>query len=136
MAVTKSLIFANFTISNSTGGDSLTYENHETESAEVTITPITDQVGPGRTLPAGFDITASVRSLNTNVYSSSYVYGRNTAAEPVLGRIKFNGATGAQNIEIGPTIINVRRDYDGNRAGIVIELSERTTNVQSIVVES
>lgn len=136
MAITKSIITQNVNICNADGTSQLRYELPETESIELTITPVSDTVGAGRTLAAAFDISGTVRLLNTNVYTDTRVYGSNTAAEPVAARIVFNGVPGALNMNVGPTIINARRDYSGNRSGVILEFTERVTNVEAFITES
>jgi len=136
MAITKSLIFQNITIANADGASQITYELPETESATITVEPVNDTVGAGRTLTSAFDISAEVRVLNTNVYSDTRVYGSNTAAEPVLGRMIFRGVAGSININAGSTLISGRRDYSGNRSGVILSFSERVTNVEAFLIES
>jgi hypothetical protein len=138
MAITKSLVFQNVVIANADGTSQVTYENPITETLTVSITPVTDTVGAGRTLPASYDVAVEgVRLLNTNVYNDARVYGSNTAAEAVLGRMIFRGVAGALNLNIGSTLINGRRDYgDANRAGVVLSFSERVTNVEAFIIES
>jgi hypothetical protein len=136
MAITKSIIVNNITIQDANGANGVTYELPLTESVEVTVTPVTDQVAAGRTLASAFDISGTVKILNTNVYSDARVYGRNTAAEAVLGRIVFNGATGAQSMNCGPTIINGQRKYEDGRATIELTFTEKVTNVEAFIIES
>ena len=138
MAITKSLVFQNVALANADGTSQTTFELPITETLTITINPVTDTVGAGRTLPASYDVSCEgVRLLNTNVYNDFRVYGSNTAAEPVTARMIFRGVSGALNLNVGATIINGRRDYgDANRAGVVLSFTERVTNVEAFVIES
>jgi hypothetical protein len=136
MAITKAIICQNVQIANADGASATTYELPETESIELTIEAVNDTVGAGRTLPSAYDVSGSVRLLNTNVYNDTRVYGSNTAAEPTTARIIFRGVSGALNMNVGATILNGKRDYTGNRAGVVLTFTERVTNVEAFIIES
>lgn len=135
MAITKSLVFSNVTLQNTTGASPTTYDNHVVDTVEVTITPVSDTVKDGRTLDASYDISLTVGLLNTNILSDSRVY-TDTAQEPVSARIVFNGATGARTLNIGNVYINGRKDYSGNRDVALLTATIRTTNVSATIIES
>lgn len=136
MAITKAIIIQNVQIANADGASATTYELPETESIELTVEAVNDTVGAGRTLPSAYDVSGSVRLLNTNVYNDTRVYGSNTAAEPTTARIIFRGVSGALNMNVGATLLNAKRDYTGNRAGVVLTFTERVTNVEAFIIES
>jgi hypothetical protein len=136
MAITRSLIFQNVVLANANGASQTTYELPETESVEITVTPVNDTVGAGRTLVASFDISGTVRLANTNVYNDARVYGSNTAAEPVEARIIFRGVAGSININAGPTFLNGVSKYDGNRKFTELTFTERVTNVEAFMIET
>jgi hypothetical protein len=135
MAITKALVFSNVTLQNTTGASPITYDNHVVDTAEVTITPVTDTVKDGQTLSASYDVSLTVGLLNTNILADSRVY-TDTAQEPVLARIQFNGATGSRTLNIGNVYINGMKDYSGNRDVAMITATIRTTNVASVIIES
>jgi len=135
MAITKSLVFSNVTLQNTTGASPLTYENHVVDTVEITITPVVDTVRNGQTLTASYDVSFAVGLLNTAVLADARVYA-DTSATPVLGRLLFNGATGARTLNIGNVYINGRKDFSGNRDVAMLSATIRTTNVASVIIES
>jgi hypothetical protein len=135
MAITKSLVFQNVTVQNANGASPTTYDNHVVDTVEITVTPVNDTVKAGMTLAASYDVSFTVGLLNTNILSDSRVYS-DTAAEPVLARIVFNGATGATNLNVGQLYINGHSDYSGNRRVALISGTIRTTNVAATIIES
>lgn len=135
MAATKALVFQNVLIASSTGTGANTYPLHLTESAEVTITPVTDTVDDGQTLASAFDVTFAVNVYNTTLLADPFVYF-DSSKTPTTARIRFVGATGAQNLNVENVIINGSRTFDGNRTAIRLEGSKRVTNSQNAVIVS
>jgi len=135
MAATKALVFSSLNIASATGTGPNNYALHVTESAEVTITPVTDTVDDGQTLASAFDVSFAVNVYNTTLLADPFVYF-DSSKTPVLARIRFNGATGAQNINVENVIINGSRVFDGNRTAIRLEGSKRVTNSQNAAIVS
>lgn len=124
MSVTKPLIFTNVGIANADGTGVTFYPLNVSESATVTVTPTTDMLENGQTLPAFFDVEVQVVSFNANIYSDTRVYSNSTVT-PSQARMILSGATGAQTLNIGPTYITATRVYDGNRTGIQLTATQR-----------
>ena len=124
MSVTKPIIFTNVGIANADGSSLTYYPLNVSESATVTVTPTSDMVENGQTLPAYFDVEATILSFNANLYSDTRVY-TNSTVTPTLARIVLSGATGAQTLNIGPTYVSAVRVYDGNRTGVQITATQR-----------
>ncbi len=135
MAATKALVFSSINIASSAGANPNNYPLHVTESAEVTITPVTDTVDDGQTLASAFDVSFAVNVYNTTLLADPFVYF-DSAATPVLARVQFKGATGAQTLNVENVIINGSRTFDGNRTAIRLEGSKRVTNSQNAVIVS
>jgi len=133
MAVTKTLIFSNLTIANATGGAANTYPLHVTESAEVTLTPVTDTVDDGQTLASAYDVSFTVDVFNTTLLSDPHVY-KDASTSPVLARIIFNPATGGQQLNVENVYINANRDFSGNRTAIRLTGTKRVTNAANGVI--
>jgi hypothetical protein len=133
MAVTKTLVFSNVQISNgATGLATNAYPLHLTESAEVTITPVNDTVQDGQTIVSAYDVTFSVNMMNTQVLLDPFIY-KDASAAPVLARITFKGASGAQTLNIENVYINGARTFDGNRTQVSLSGSKRGVTLDSAV---
>jgi hypothetical protein len=132
MPITKPLIFTNVGIGNADGTGITYYPLHVSESATVTVTPTSDVVDAGLTLNAFYDLEVQVVSFNTNLFSDARVY-TNTTAEPTYATMFLAGATGAQTLNIGQTLISATRVYDGNRTGIQITCTKRAVSDELLV---
>lgn len=132
MAITKPLIFTNVGIGDSNGSNITYYPLHVSESAVVTVTPTSDIVDAGLTLHAFYDMSVEIISFNTNLYADNRVY-TNTSAEPKYATLFLSGATGAETLNIGQTLISATRVYDGNRTGISLTCTKRATSDQQLV---
>jgi len=132
MAVTKTLVFQNVLIASATGTGPNTYPLHVTESAEVTIEPVTDTVDDGQTLASAFDVSFTVDVYNTTLLSDPFIYA-DSSATPTRARIQFVGATGAQTLNVENVVINANRVFDGNRTAIRLTGSKRVTNAFNAV---
>ena len=132
MAITKPLVFTNIGIADANGSNVTYYPLHVSESATVTLTPVTDTVEDGQTLTASFDLAFEAVSFNTNLYSDARVY-TNTTAEPTRATIILSGATGAQTLNIGGVYVTGNRVFDGNRTGIQITASKRAVSGDLLV---
>jgi hypothetical protein len=132
MAVTKTLVFSNVAISAGSGSATNAYPLHLTESAEVTITPANDTVQDGQTIVSAYDVTFSVNLMNTAVLADPHVY-KDASANPVLARITFRGASGAQTMNVENVIINANRTFDGNRTQVNLSGSKRSVTLDSSV---
>ena len=133
MAVTKTLVFQNVLIASATGTGANTYPLHVTESAEVTVEPVTDTVDDGQTLASAFDVSFTVNVYNTTLLADPFIYA-DASATPTRARISFVGATGAQTINVENVIINANRVFDGNRTAVQLTGSKRVTNAFNAVV--
>jgi hypothetical protein len=132
MAITKPLIFTNIGIGDANGTNITYYPLHVSESATVTVTPTADVVDNGQTLNAYYDLEVQAISFNTNLFSDTRVY-TNTTAEPTYATMFLVGATGAQNLNIGQTIISATRVYDGNRTGVQLTCTKRAVSDDTLV---
>lgn len=132
MPITKPLIFTNIGIGNSDGSGITYYPLHVSESATVTVTPTSDLVDAGLTLNAFYDISVEIISFNTNLYADTRVY-TNTTAEPTYATMFLSGATGAETLNIGQTLISATRVYDGNRTGISLTCTKRAVSDELLV---
>lgn len=132
MAITKPLIFTNVGIGDANGTNITFYPLHVSESATVSVTPTADVVDAGLTLNAYYDISVECISFNTNLFSDARVY-TNTSAEPKFATMFLSGATGAQTLNIGETLISATRVYDGNRTGIQITCTKRAVSDELLV---
>jgi hypothetical protein len=132
MPITKPLIFTNIGIGNSDGSGITYYPLHVSESATVTVTPTSDLVDAGLTLNAFYDISVEIISFNTNLYADTRVY-TNTSAEPTYATMFLSGATGAETLNIGQTLISATRVYDGNRTGISLTCTKRAVSDELLV---
>jgi hypothetical protein len=132
MPITKPLIFTNIGIGNSDGSGIIYYPLHVSESATVTVTPTSDLVDAGLTLNAFYDISVEIISFNTNLYADNRVY-TNTTAEPTYATMFLSGATGAETLNIGQTLISATRVYDGNRTGISLTCTKRAVSDELLV---
>jgi hypothetical protein len=132
MPITKPLIFTNIGIGNSDGSSITYYPLHVSESATVTVTPTSDLVDAGLTLNAFYDISVEIISFNTNLYADNRVY-TNTSAEPTYATMFLSGATGAETLNIGQTLISATRVYDGNRTGISLTCTKRAVSDELLV---
>jgi len=132
MSITKTLVFSNIGISNADGTGTTTYPLHVTESAEVSIEPVTDPVDDNQTLSSAFDASFSVNVFNATILSDIRVY-KDTTKSPTLARMSFNSATGGQTLNIENVFINANRTFDGNRVAINLSGSKRVTNVMNAV---
>lgn len=133
MPATKTLVFSNIAISNgATGLATNAYPLHLTESAEVTITPANDTVQDGQTIVSAYDVTFSVNLMNTGVLTDPFIY-KDASASPVLARITFRGASGAQTMNIENVFINANRTFDGNRTQVNLSGSKRGVTLDSAV---
>jgi hypothetical protein len=136
MAITKTLVFEKFGTSASGSASGYTnYDIHLTESAEVTLTPVIDTVDDGQSLVSAYDVNFSVTVYNTDVLTDGNVYA-DAATTPSKGRISFWGTTGAANVIVDGVIINANRTFDGNRTGVQLTGTKRTTNVDLAVTVS
>ena len=136
MAITKTLVFEKFGTSASGSAAGYTnYDIHLTESAEVTLTPVIDTVDDGQSLVSAYDVNFSVTVYNTDVLTHGNVYA-DAATTPSKGRISFWGTTGAANVIVDGVIINANRTFDGNRTGVQLTGTKRTTNVDLAVTVS
>lgn len=132
MSITRTLVFSNIAISNATGALTNFYPLHVTESAEVTIEPVTDSVGDNQTLVSAFDASFSVNVFNASILSDARVY-KDTTQSPTLARMSFIAATGGQTLNIENVFINANRDFSGNRVAINLSGSKRVTNVMNAI---
>lgn len=132
MPVTKPLIFTNVGIGNADGSGITYYPLHVSESATVTVTPTADIVDAGLTLNAFYDLSVEIISFNTNLYADTRVY-TNTTAEPQYATMFLSGATGAETLNIGQTLISATRVYDGNRTGIQLTCTKRAVSDELLV---
>lgn len=132
MAVTKPLIFTNVGVGDADGSNITYYPLHVSESATVTVTPTADIVDAGLTLNAFYDISVEIISFNTNLYADTRVY-TNTTAEPKYSTMFLAGATGAETLNIGQTLISATRVYDGNRTGISLTCTKRAVSDELLV---
>ena len=98
----------------------------------MTVTPTSDIVDAGLTLHAFYDMSVEIISFNTNLYADNRVY-TNTSAEPKYATLFLSGATGAETLNIGQTLISATRVYDGNRTGISLTCTKRATSDQQLV---
>jgi len=132
MAITKPLIFTNIGIGDADGTNITYYPLHVSESATVTVTPTSDVVDNGQTLHAYYDLEVQAISFNTNLFADTRVY-TNTTAEPTFATMFLVGATGAQNLNIGQSLISATRVYDGNRTGIQLTCTKRAVSDDTLV---
>jgi hypothetical protein len=132
MAVTKTLVFSNVAVSAGSGSATNVYPLHLTESAEVTITPVNDTVQDGQTIVSAYDVTFSVNLMNTAVLADPHVYKGGSDA-PLIARITFRGASGAQTMNVENVIINANRTFDGNRTQVNLSGSKRGVTLDSAV---
>lgn len=132
MPITKPLIFTNVGVGDANGSNITYYPLHVSESATVTVTPTSDVVDAGLTLHAFYDLEVQVISFNTNLYNDSRVY-TNTTAEPTYATMFLSGATGAESLNIGQTLISATRVYDGNRTGIQLTCTKRAVSDNLLV---
>ena len=133
MAVTKTLVFQNILIASASGTGPNTYPLHVTESAEVTVEPVTDTVDDGQTLASAFDVSFTVNVYNTTLLADPFIY-HDASDTPTRARIQFVGATGAQTLNIENVIINANRVFDGSRTAVQLTGSKRVTNAFNAVV--
>jgi hypothetical protein len=89
-------------------------------------------VDAGLTLHAFYDLEVQVISFNTNLYNDNRVY-TNTTAEPKYSTMFLSGATGAESLNIGQTLISATRVYDGNRTGIQLTCTKRAVSDDLLV---
>jgi hypothetical protein len=132
MAITKPLVFTNIGIADANGSNVTYYPLHVSESATVTLTPVTDTVEDGQTLTASFDLAFEAVSFNTNLYSDARVY-TNTTATPTRATIILSGASGAQTLNIGGVYVTGNRVFDGNRTGIQITATKKGVDSNELV---
>jgi hypothetical protein len=132
MPITKPLIFTNVGVGDADGTNITYYPLHVSESATVTVTPTSDIVDAGLTLHAYYDLEVQVISFNTNMYNDTRVY-TNTTAEPKYSTMFLSGATGAESLNIGQTLISATRVYDGNRTGIQLTCTKRAVSDDLLV---
>lgn len=132
MAITKPLVFTNIGIADADGTNTTFYPLHVSESATVTLTPVTDTVEDGQTLTASLDLAFEAVSFNTNLYSDARVY-TNTTAEPIRATIILSGASGAQTLNIGGVYVTGNRVFDGNRTGIQITATKKGVDSNELV---
>jgi hypothetical protein len=132
MPITKPLIFTNVGVGDANGTNITYYPLHVSESATVSVTPTSDVVDAGLTLHAFYDLEVQVISFNTNLYSDTRVY-TNTTAEPTYATMFLSGATGAESLNIGQTLISATRVYDGNRTGIQLTCTKRAVSDDLLV---
>ena len=132
MAITKPLIFTNIGIGDADGTNITYYPLHVSESATVTVTPTSDVVDNGQTLNAYYDLEVQAISFNTNLFADTRVY-TNTTAEPTFATMFLVGATGAQTLNIGQSLISATRVYDGNRTGIQLTCTKRAVSDDTLV---
>jgi hypothetical protein len=132
MPITKPLIFTNVGVGDADGTNITYYPLHVSESATVTVTPTSDIVDAGLTLHAYYDLEVQVISFNTNLYNDTRVY-TNTTAEPSYSTMFLSGATGAESLNIGQTLISATRVYDGNRTGIQLTCTKRAVSDDLLV---
>jgi hypothetical protein len=132
MSATKTLVFSNIAISNATGALTNAYPLHLTESAEVTLTPVNDTVQDGQTIVSAYDVSFSVNLMNTAVLTDPFVYKDATSA-PVLARITFRGASGAQTMNVENVFINANRTFDGNRTQINLSGTKRAVTLDGAI---
>jgi hypothetical protein len=133
MSITKTLVFSNIGICNATNAANVNfYPLHVTESAEVTIEPVTDSVSDNQTLVSAYDVSFSVNVFNASILSDPLIY-KDTTQSPTLARMSFTAATGGQTLNIENVFINANRAFDGNRVAINLSGSKRVTNVMNAV---
>jgi hypothetical protein len=132
MAITKPLVFTNIGIANADGSGVTFYPLHVSESATVTLTPVTDTVEDGQTLASSYDLAFEAVSFNANLYSDARVY-TNTTANPTRATIVLSGANGAQTLNIGGVYVTGNRVYDGNRTGIQITATKKGVDGNELV---
>ena len=94
-----------------------------------------DTVDDGQSLVSAYDVNFSVTVYNTDVLTDGNVYA-DAATTPSKGRISFWGTTGAANVIVDGVIINANRTFDGNRTGVQLTGTKRTTNVDLAVTVS
>lgn len=132
MAITKPMIFTNISVRDNDGANSTNYTLPLEEAVSVTITPGTTRVENGQTLTDFYDLEFSTTSYNASLLSDSRIY-TNTAAEPVKSRVGFTGDVGSNTLWMNGLVVNGNRVFDGNRIGVQISGSIRTTNVFTAV---
>ena len=132
MSITKTLVFSQIGISAADGTGTTNYALHVNESAEVSITPVTDAVDDNQTLASAFDASFSVNVFNASILSDTRVY-KDTTQSPTLARITFWEATGGQRMNIENVIINANRDLSGSRVAINLSGTKRVTNVMNAI---
>jgi hypothetical protein len=132
MAIGKTLVFTGLNIAPAgtaaLGGTANSFALHLTESAEVTLTPVTDVVEDNQTLVSAYDVSFAVNCYNVSLIDDAVVY-KDASASPQKGNIAFLGTTGAQNVVIDGVIINGTKVFDGNRTAVRLTGTKRTTNV-------
>jgi hypothetical protein len=129
MSITKALVFDKVEINEND------YTPHLSESAEVTVEPVDQQVLNGQTLPSAWDVNFSVDLLNTAIASNINVYTDSSEA-PTLANIKFVGTAGASNLEVKNVIISVIPNFEGERTAYTLTGSKRVTSIPTTVLVS
>lgn len=135
MAITQPLIFERIRVgaAGAALASMTNYDLHLTDSASVTVTPITDMVDDGQTLVSGYDVAFTVTVYNTSLLSDGNVY-TNAALSPTSAKIVFDGVNGATSLNVDNVIINGSRVFDGNRMGITVQGSKRGVAIDDVVL--
>lgn len=124
MAATKTLIFTGITIGSNT------YDKHLVESAEVTLEPLTTLVDDGQTLNDAYDVSFQVDLYEDGVLADANV---NADGGSTKATIKFNGATGAQSLEIADVIINATLVFDNQRTAVRLTGTKRAVSIANAI---
>lgn len=123
---TKPLIFEKVNVNG------VDYSLHLVENAEVSIEELTDLVDDGQTLVSAYDVSFSVELYDSAVISDTNIYS-NASNIPSKTWIKFEGATGGATLNITDVIVNVRPNFENNRASYVLTGTKRGVNANTIV---
>lgn len=123
---TKPLIFEKVSI----GGTD--FSKHLVENAEVTVEELTDLVDDGQTLVSAYDVSFSVELYDDAVIGDANIYS-NASANVNKTDIVFSGAPGAATLNITNVIVNVRPNFENNRASYVLTGTKRGVDANTIV---
>lgn len=127
MAITKSLTFTGISING------VSYTPFLTESVEVTVEPVVDNVNNGQTLPSAYNMTFAVDIYNTNVLTDANIY-TNTATTPVEINVAFTGGTGGQTITASNIIVSATKVFEAGRSAYRVSGSFIKTNLADTAV--
>lgn len=128
MSITKSLNFDKVLINN------VDVSPHLSESAEVTIEPVDQMVRNNQTLPSAWDVSFSVDVLNDNVQNVNVVdVYTNSAAEPQLTNIVFEGVPGSTNLAIDNVIITATPNFEDERTAFTLTGTKRVTSLPTAI---